>query len=103
MPIKSKDNIQVVFGTGDILVTVGCKEDGSSAVAHFRQSKERPIGERIETDETMMKIDDAPVSFIFNKIESLDAVIFQLQKLRDIMGNGSNYEWQENRKIIEKK
>lgn len=103
MPIKIKDNIQVTFGTGDILVAIGCEEDGSSAVAHFRQSKERPIGEHVESEETLLRINDAPVSFIFNKIESLDAVIYQLQKLRDIMGNGNNYEWLENGKIIEKK
>ena len=103
MPIKIRENTQVIFGTGDILVTIGCLEDGSSAVAHFRQSKERPIGERVESDETTMRINEAPVSFIFNKVESLDAVIFQLQKLRDIMGNGSNYEWLDNGKILEKK
>lgn len=33
-----------------------------------------------------MEIGEAPVTLIFNKIESLDAVIYQLQKLRDIMG-----------------
>ena len=103
MPIKIRENTQVTFGTGDILVTIGCHEDGSTAVAQFRQSKERPIGEPVETNETMIKVNEAPVSFIFNKLESLDAVIFQLQKLRDIMGNGNNYEWQENGKIIEKK
>ncbi len=102
MPIKIKENTQVTFGTGDILVTIGCHEDGSSAVAHFRQSKERPIGEHVKTDATMMEINEAPVSFIFNKIESLDAVIFQLQKLRDIMGNGDKYEWNDGKRIKEK-
>lgn len=102
MPIIN-NKVQVVFGTGDVLVRIGYQEDGSSAVAQFIQNVERPIGEIVETEETTMSLGDAPVSFIFNKIESLDAVIYQLKKLRDIMGNGSNYEWLENGKIIEKK
>lgn len=102
MPIVN-NNIKVVFGTGDVLVRIGCQEDGRSAVAQFIENVERPIGEIVETGETTMSTKDAPVSFIFNKIESLDAVIFQLQKLRDIMGNRNNYEWLENGKIIEKK
>ena len=38
-----------------------------------------------------MEIGEAPVTLIFNKIESLDAVIYQLQKLREIMGEET--EW----------
>ena len=34
-----------------------------------------------------MDVGEAPVTFIFNKIESLDAVIYQLQKLREIMSD----------------
>lgn len=33
-----------------------------------------------------MKIDEAPVSLVFNKIESLDVVINQLLNLRRTMG-----------------
>lgn len=33
-----------------------------------------------------MKIGETPVTLVFNKIESLDAVIYQLQRLRGIMG-----------------
>ncbi|MGE7915115.1 hypothetical protein [Lysinibacillus xylanilyticus] len=49
-----------------------------------------------------MEIDDAPVTFIFNKIESIDAVIFQLQKLKDIMGGDNKYEWTASGRIVEK-
>ena len=33
-----------------------------------------------------MNIDEAPISLVFNKIESLDVVINQLLKLRRTMG-----------------
>ncbi|MGE7976963.1 hypothetical protein [Psychrobacillus sp. NPDC093200] len=57
-----------------------------SGVVQFTEIEPRPIGENFKTDIKGIGINDAPVTFIFNKIESLDAVIYQLQKLRDIMG-----------------
>lgn len=101
MPIINK-NIQVVFGTGDISALIGCLNDRSSGVVQFTEIEPRPIGEKFKTDLKGMGINDAPVTFIFNKIESLDAVIYQLQKLRDIMGEEGKYEWEESGRIIEK-
>ena len=91
MPIINK-NVQVIFGTGDIAAGVGCKSDKSSGVVQFIEIVPRRIGEKFTTDkkekemEMEMEIEEAPVTLIFNKIESLDAVIYQLQKLREIMG-----------------
>ncbi|KGR86397.1 hypothetical protein [Lysinibacillus odysseyi] len=85
MPIKADENIQVVFGTGDIQVKIGGKKGCIPGVVQFVENEQLPIGAHIYTDETIMKINDAPISLIFHKTESLDAVIYQLQKLRTIM------------------
>lgn len=34
-----------------------------------------------------MNVGEAPVTLVFNEIESLEAVIYQLQKLKGIMSN----------------
>lgn len=101
MPIINK-NVQVVFGTGDISAMVGCRSDRSSGIVQFTEMEPRPIGEKFISDQNEMKIDDAPVTFVFNKVESLDAVIYQLQKLRDIMSGEGKYEWTKSGRIIEK-
>lgn len=101
MPIVNK-NVQVVFGTGDISALVGCHSDRSSGVIQFTEIEPRPIGEEFTTNIKKMKIDEAPVTLIFNKIESLDAVIMQLQRLRDIMGNEDKYIWNDEGRILEK-
>lgn len=101
MPIINK-NVQVIFGTGDISAEVGCKSDRSSGVVQFTEIEPRKIGEKFTSDKKGINIDDAPVTLIFNKIESLDAVIYQLEKLRDIMSEEGKYEWTESGRIIEK-
>lgn len=78
--------VQVIFGKGDISVQIGCLKDRSSGVVRFTEIEPMPIGEEITIDKKNMKFGEAPVTFIFNKIESLDAVIYQMQKLRDAMG-----------------
>lgn len=101
MPIINK-NVQVVFGTGDISAQVGCQSDRSSGVIQFVEIEPRQIGEKFTTDKNKMKIDEAPVTLIFNKVESLDVVIYQLKKLRDLMSGEGKYEWTESGRIIEK-
>lgn len=91
MPIVNK-NVQVIFGTGDISAQIGCRSDKSSGVVQFNEIEPRQIGEKFTTDKKNMEIDGAPVTLIFNKIESLDAVIYQLQKLREVMGEENNVE-----------
>lgn len=85
MPIKTEGNIQVVFGTGDIQVKIGGKKGCIPGVVQFIENEELPIGAHVYTDETVMKITDAPISLVFHRTESLDAVIYQLEKLRNIM------------------
>lgn len=102
MPIINK-NVQVIFGTGDISAQIGCQSDRGSGVVQFTEIEPRRIGEEFTTSKNTMEIDEAPVTLIFNKIESLDAVIYQLQKLRDIMGEEGKYVWTESGRIVEKK
>lgn len=89
MPIINR-NVQVVFGTGDISVRIGAKDDGSSGAVEFVEIEPREIGKEHIIDKKNMKIGEAPVTLIFNKTESLDAVIYQLQKLRGLMDEGSD-------------
>lgn len=92
MPVKNK-NVQIEFGSGDISVRIGCMSDGSFGAVQFVEIDPLPIGEHVKADEkSKIGIDDAPVTFIFNKIESLDVVIYQLQKLRDKMDDKVNKE-----------
>lgn len=91
MPVMNK-NVQVVFGTGDISVRIGANDDRSSGAVGFVETEPRVIGKEYTTEEKNMKINEAPVALIFNKIESLDAVIYQMQKLRDIMSEEYSLE-----------
>lgn len=90
MPIKN-GNIQLTFGVGDIAARIGCNSDKTSGVVQFIEIEPRPIGEELISEEKTMDINEAPVTFIFNKIESLDAVIYQLQKLKGIMSEKSKH------------
>ncbi|MEG0259188.1 MAG: hypothetical protein RR651_04885 [Lysinibacillus sp.] len=81
---------------------MGCHSDRKPGIVQFTEIEPRPIGQRWISDEETTDIEDAPVTFIFNKIESLDAVISQLQKLRDIMSEEGKYEWIDSGRIVEK-
>lgn len=87
MPILNENNLQVVFGSGDIEIKTGCRGEVYPGVMQFVKVDSSLIGQRmnIGTNEKM-KIDEAPVSLVFNKIESLDVVINQLLNLRRTMG-----------------
>lgn len=99
MPIINQ-NVQVVFGTGDISARIAYSKDFSSGVMEFIQAEPRPIGKEYPIGERKMNIGSAPVTLVFDKIESLDAVIHQLQKLKDIMEG--KYEWTEDGRIVGK-
>ncbi|MFJ7951512.1 hypothetical protein ACIQZG_08290 [Lysinibacillus sp. NPDC096418] len=87
MPILNEINTQVVFGTGDIAVQTGCRGQKSLGVMQFTEVEPLPIGQHLEigTNEKI-RIGNAPITLVFNKIESLDVVINQLLKLRGKMG-----------------
>ena len=87
MPIVNNNNMQVIFGAGDISVQTGCKGRMNPGIMQFNEVEVLPIGQdfKIGTNEKM-ETDNSPIALVFNKIESLDVVINQLLKLRGIMG-----------------
>ncbi|MEK5187064.1 MULTISPECIES: hypothetical protein [Solibacillus] len=86
MPIKN-ENIQIIFGTGDIGVQIAWSNVKKSGVVEFIEIEPRPIGKEFTTKQKTMNVGEAPVTLVFNEIESLEAVIYQLQKLKGIMSN----------------
>ncbi|MGN4125948.1 hypothetical protein ACMGD3_13205 [Lysinibacillus sphaericus] len=84
MPILRTSSVQILFGNGDVGVRlVGNKKLKTGAI-QFTRIDTVPIGIEIKTDE-MLNLNDAPVTLGFNKVESLDVVINQLLKLRNII------------------
>jgi hypothetical protein len=89
MPIKSVDNgnKEVVFGTGDVLVSGGVKEfDRSIGVITLSEQEPQPIG-TVTLHEVPKQIYtfEKPVSLIFNKPESIDALIRSLERVKRYM------------------
>ncbi|MFJ7407547.1 MULTISPECIES: hypothetical protein [unclassified Lysinibacillus] len=87
MPIITNNNTQLIFGVGDISIQTGYKRFKTPGIVQFLEVDSLPIGTKLEigTNEKV-KMDEAPVTFIFNQVESLDVVINQLLKLREVMG-----------------
>lgn len=77
----NKNNLQVVLGTGDIVIKTGCKGYFRPGVMQFVELEPLLIGQRKHIDNNeKMKSDEAPITLIFNKVESLDVMINQLLK-----------------------
>lgn len=87
MPIINNKNTQLIFGLGDILIQTGYEKYKTPGIIQFGEVDPLPVGTalKVGTNEKV-KIDDAPVTFIFNQVESLDVVISQFKKLREVMG-----------------
>lgn len=87
MPIITNNNTQLIFGVGDISIQTGYRRFKTPGIVQFIEVDSLPIGTKLEigTNEKV-KMDEAPVTFIFNQVESLDVVINQLLKLREVMG-----------------
>ncbi|MFF2796048.1 hypothetical protein [Lysinibacillus xylanilyticus] len=87
MPITTNDNTQLLFGVGDISIQIGYDRFKSPGIVQFVEVNPLPIGTTVEIgNNEKVKMDEAPVTFIFNQVESLDVVINQLQKLHVVMG-----------------
>lgn len=91
MPIITNNNTQLIFGVGDISIQTGYKRFKTPGIVQFIEVDSLPIGTNLEigTNEKV-KMDDAPVTFIFNQVESLDVMINQLLKLRVVMGGNQD-------------
>lgn len=87
MPILDENNIQIVMGSGDITIKTGCVGISYPGVIQFLQKEQSLMNQSMNRSANeKIKIDEAPVSLVFNNIESLDIVINQLLKLRKAMG-----------------
>lgn len=101
MPILHNSSVQLLFGRGDIGVRIGCNKERNSGAIQFNKINPVPIGTELEIDKSL-SLNDAPVTLGFNKIESLDVVINQLLKLRNIMSGEGEYVWTNDGKILDK-
>lgn len=87
VPILTEKNIQVVVGLGDITIKTGCKGYMHPSVIQFTQNEQSLIDDvSCSVSNEKIRVDEAPVSLVFNNIECLDVVITQLLKLRKAMG-----------------
>lgn len=101
MPILNNSSVQILFGRGDIGVCIGCSEERDSGAIQFTKINPVPIGTELPFD-TPLSLNDAPVTLAFNNMESLDVVINQLLKYRNIMSREEEYVWTADGKIVDK-
>ncbi|AYC29993.1 hypothetical protein [Paenisporosarcina cavernae] len=90
MPIKN--NVQVKFGTGDVGAVLAYSEENNWGMIQFEEIEQLPIGDVVANDSPTTSVNDAPVSLVFEKVESIDVVLFQLGRLRDLMAGSNIYE-----------
>lgn len=91
MPIiRTEDEIQIQFGTGDIGVgTAQPTLEGAENEVFFWQQDPKPIG--VEQDDVIGKTTDQfsqPIRLIFAGVASLDVVIAKLMRIRGSMTEG---------------
>ncbi|MGE8004063.1 hypothetical protein [Lysinibacillus sp. NPDC093216] len=101
MPILNHSSVQILFGKGDVGVSVGCNKERNSGAIQITKINPVPVGTKLEGTK-MLDLNDAPVTLGFTNVESLDVVINQFLKLRHIMSGEDEYEWTANGRIIEK-
>lgn len=87
MPIIKTDenNIQVQFGTGDILIGSGMMGDYEQGLVSLFPQEPKPIGSYVKHENPFMEMNEIPVSLIFENVDSLDVLIERLQTTRKYM------------------
>lgn len=92
MPIYSvgdEKNKEIHFGVGDIKISSGYSEgDKAVGVLALTTQSPRPIGTYQEIEE-VLDIAETPVMMIFNKVESVDAFIRGLERVKKYMLSSS--------------
>lgn len=78
---------QLEFGYGDIKVSPGTLDcEDVVGVVIFRQHEARPIGEQEDHEpNTKVDIGESPVRMTFEKVESIDVVIWALEETKRMM------------------
>lgn len=88
MPIiKHEDQMEVEFGSGDIKVSPGLlKLEQPCGVVVFQEyDRARPIGQWEENDRKIADPEETPIRMTFDKVESIDVVIWALQEAKRMM------------------
>lgn len=76
----------IQFGTGDINILPGIMKEEDIGMIALRNQSPRKIGiYNGEKAETIKKMSDVPVILQFNKIESIDVLIFGLNQTKEMM------------------
>lgn len=94
MPIiNQEDVVQIEMGSGDIKVSPGLLQlDYPCGVVVFQEYDDaRPIGKWEPNDRKVAAPEETPVRMTFDKIESIDVVIWALQEAKRMM---SEETWQ---------
>lgn len=83
---KNEKQIELEFGKGDICIAGGYFENEKNekvGLVTFIEQEPRKIGEvGITTPNEKHKVGDFPVIMTFNKVESIDVVIEQLEQAK---------------------
>lgn len=83
MPIETFGQTKIIFGNGDIRVSRGyVKENNSIGVIGFSNGEPVEIGTE---KQELIYPGDCPIIFEFHKTESIDAVIKQLESVKNYM------------------
>lgn len=77
--------VKLVFGSGDINIVTGSKDDKYMIL--MRNQEARDIG-RMNGDEPTVSIDEYQVVMEFDKIESIDVVITALEEIKILKMKG---------------
>jgi hypothetical protein len=99
MPIVNiNESKQLEFGHGDIEVAPALLQTDEvvGAVCFFQRETVNTIGEHTDYEPNKtVDVEDTPVRMIFDKVESIDVVIWALQKAKEMMLEKSNPELRE--------
>ncbi|MNW46965.1 hypothetical protein D3C74_242830 [compost metagenome] len=89
MPIfKTEKSTQLEFGYGDIDICPAllATEDVVGAVCFFQRDQVKPIGAHSDHDPNLsIAAEDTPVRMTFEKVESIDVVIWALEEAKRMM------------------
>lgn len=93
-PVKigiGEKQIKIEFGKGDIRIVSSGELDGSVGYLALENQVSKPIGKNKEPEDNFSP-DKYPILMSFTKVESIDALIGELQRVRDIMDSRLVYE-----------
>ncbi|MEK4513633.1 hypothetical protein [Paenibacillus sp. FSL K6-2524] len=86
--IKTEKSTQLEFGYGDIDVCPALliSADVVGAVCFFQRDHQNPIGSHTDHDPNLLiSAENTPVRMTFEKVESIDVVIWALEETKKMM------------------